>query len=89
MNVGVFVSLLTEAVSKKSDILKSDLFKDKLAQTACKAAIKGGDDIPLEEINELISGVLNENHVLVCPHGRPIVIKISEKEIEKWFKRIV
>ena len=68
---------------------KSDLFNDKLAQTACKAAIKGGDDIPLEEINELISGVLNENHVLVCPHGRPIVIKISEKEIEKWFKRIV
>lgn len=71
-------------VNKKS----SDLIRDFLAQTACKHAVKGGDVLTIEEIESLINN-LNSDMVLLCPHGRPIVVKITKKEIEKWFKRIV
>ena len=30
-----------------------------------------------------------EDTKLQCPHGRPVIVKLSKKEIEKWFKRIV
>lgn len=30
---------------------------------------------------------MNDLNVLLCPHGRPIVIKITKYDVEKWFKR--
>ena len=62
--------------------------KDKLASAACKAAIKGGMRISKEEIEELFR-LLDGNMGLRCPHGRPVVVKLTKKEIEKMFKRIV
>ena len=40
------------------------------------------------EINVLLAK-LKENIGLKCPHGRPVAIKITRTEIDKWFKRIV
>ena len=40
------------------------------------------------EVNSLIK-LLNGNINLKCPHGRPIAVRISRTEIDKWFKRIV
>lgn len=65
-----------------------DLLKDKLASAACKAAVKGGMDLTAEEIDALF--VLMDGDVgLKCPHGRPVVVKMTRTEIEKMFKRIV
>ena len=64
------------------------LLKEKIAQKACKASIKAGDKLSDEDIKCLIHK-LNGNLGLKCPHGRPIAVKISKMEIEKWFKRIV
>ena len=58
-------------------------------QMACKSAIKGGDDLSKSEINLLLSEMGNNNVVLFCPHGRPVVVRITKSEVEKWFKRIV
>ena len=58
-------------------------------QMACKSAVKGGDDLSDKEINYLIDKLKNDTEVLLCPHGRPIVVNIDKKQIEKWFKRIV
>lgn len=73
----------------KVNITSLDLIKDKLMQKACKASIKAGDELSNESIEKLLSEILSGNKVLQCPHGRPIFVKVSRNEIEKWFKRIV
>ena len=60
-----------------------------LYQIACKAAIKGGRKYDEAVIRWLINKLLSLPDVIVCPHGRPVLIKISRLEIDKWFKRIV
>ncbi len=64
------------------------LIRDKLASAACKAAVKGGRDLTREEIDRLII-LMDGNMGLRCPHGRPIVVKMTKTQIEKMFKRIV
>ena len=65
-----------------------DLIKDKLASAACKAAVKGGMDLTEDEIEDLFE-LMDGDMGLKCPHGRPVVVKMSKKELEKKFKRIV
>lgn len=65
-----------------------DLLKDKLASAACKAAVKGGMDLTKEEIDALFA-LMDGDMGLKCPHGRPVVVKLTKTELEKMFKRIV
>lgn len=65
-----------------------DLLRDKLATAACKAAVKGGDDLSKAEIDELFR-LIDGNFGLRCPHGRPVVARITRNELEKMFGRIV
>lgn len=67
----------------------SELINDKIAQTACKAAIKAGSELSDEQIKMLIN-IFNESTIPVqCPHGRPAIIRITRKDVDKLFKRIV
>ena len=75
------VLTLTEGQSKSA----SGLINEKLCQTACKHAIRAGDDVTKEEILYLIDEM--KGGIMLCPHGRPIVVKITQKELEKMFKR--
>lgn len=63
----------------------SGILNEKLCQTACKHSIRAGDSVSKEEIFYLIGKI--KNGVPLCPHGRPIVVKITKKELEKMFKR--
>lgn len=65
-----------------------DLLKDKLATAACKAAVKGGMDLTREEVDRLFA-LMDGNMGLKCPHGRPVVVKMTKTDLEKMFKRIV
>lgn len=89
MNISSFLSTLLSDIANKRTIDNLAIFKDKLMQNACKSAIKGDMDISNNEIKTLVMDMLKNNGVLYCPHGRPIVVKISKTEVEKWFKRIV
>ncbi len=82
-----FDDVLSDLYSLKS-LTVNDLLIEKLAQKACKSAVKSGDKLSNIEI-DLLLDKLKENIGLRCPHGRPIVIKITRMEIDKWFKRIV
>ena len=53
-----------------------------------KAAIKAGDKLSEDDIKIILSEIKG-NLGLKCPHGRPVVVKITRTEIDKWFKRIV
>lgn len=75
-------------VSGYRSIRLEDLLKDKLASAACKAAVKGGMDLSRNEIDKLFE-LMDGDMGLKCPHGRPVVAKMTKKEIEKIFKRIV
>lgn len=65
-----------------------DILKDKLASVACKSAVKGGMDVTMEEAVSLLEQ-MDGDMGLKCPHGRPVVVKMSKTELEKMFKRIV
>lgn len=83
-----FAMFLADKLNKNK-ITEADLLKDNLMQMACKSAVKGGDDLSSSEIELLLKEMKEKNVVLFCPHGRPIVVRLSKGEIEKWFKRIV
>jgi DNA mismatch repair protein MutL len=62
--------------------------KDFLAKTfSCKAAIKFGDSLSQIEMMALIDQLFATEMPYVCPHGRPIVVKISVDELDKKFGR--
>ena len=66
-----------------------DAARDEILHTvACKAAIKAGWDTEERELEKLVEAVLS-GQVKYCPHGRPVSIALSRKDLDKQFKRIV
>ena len=58
-----------------------------LASKACKAAIKTGDPISESEAEQLVNEV-REKGLLTCPHGRPILMKLTFSQLDSYFERI-
>lgn len=81
-----FDDLLSDISFKKETM--PELIHDKIAMKVCKAAIKSGKILSEDEIDALLKA-MKYNTALRCPHGRPVTVKISRTEIDKWFKRIV
>ncbi len=70
--------------------LSLELIKDKIATKACKAAIKGNDvSIKEEEIEKIVYDLEHCDNKFACPHGRPVITRLSKYEMEKFFKRIL
>ncbi len=88
MNLQKFFDDILNNTDELKTITANDVLMEKLAQKACKSAIKSGDKLSNLEINALLDA-LKENLGLKCPHGRPVAIKITRTEIDKWFKRII
>ncbi|MCR4897349.1 MAG: DNA mismatch repair endonuclease MutL [Lachnospiraceae bacterium] len=65
------------------------VIEEKIAGMACKASVKGGDKLTLQEAERLIDELLTLENPYNCPHGRPTIIVMTETELEKKFKRIV
>ena len=63
--------------------------KNKIATRACKNAVKAGDTLNQDEIDKILKMVENSTTPLLCPHGRPYVVKMSKNQVEKWFKRSI
>lgn len=58
-----------------------------LATTACKAAIKAGQELNFQQMKVLLSDLSRTPNPYTCPHGRPTIIKFSAKDLAKMFKR--
>lgn len=62
--------------------------RDELLHTvACKAAIKAGWHTEAQEREALVRQVLEREDIKYCPHGRPVSITLTRKQLEKQFKR--
>ena len=62
--------------------------RKRVAQMACKRAIKGGDRLNDEQIEGFMREMLKSDAMPTCPHGRPIVTEMTRYALEKRFKRI-
>ncbi|MGC8834677.1 MAG: DNA mismatch repair endonuclease MutL, partial [Armatimonadota bacterium] len=58
-----------------------------ITTAACKGAVKAGQALSPAEMRKLVQDLLDSENPLTCPHGRPIIVKISHQELLKWFKR--
>lgn len=73
---------------RKNEQFKQLEIRDNLAKSySCKAAIKAGDRISENEMRILVDKLFATSMPYVCPHGRPIVIKIPLEEFDKRFGR--
>lgn len=61
----------------------------RLATRACKAAIKAHDSLTMPEMEALCRRLTRARDPYHCPHGRPIFLRMSERELAKSFRRIV
>lgn len=66
-----------------------DLIDEKIASMSCKAAVKGNMKLSVQEVDTLIGELLSLDNPYHCPHGRPTIIAMTKRELEKKFKRIV
>lgn len=85
--------LLMEMIDSLSDEINrnapSNLIDEKIASMSCKAAVKGNMRLSAAEVDTLITELLSLDNPYHCPHGRPTIIAMSRRELEKKFKRIV
>ena len=58
------------------------------ATMACHAAVKANDPLTREKMQYLLDELRRTAHSSVCPHGRPVVLRLTRREIEKSFERI-
>jgi DNA mismatch repair protein MutL len=64
------------------------LLRERVIRSACRHSIKAGDALSPEEL-EALAKRLGDDIDLTCPHGRPIAVRITQRDLEKGFKRIV
>ena len=84
----LFLEMLDNLASEK-DKDPLGIFASRLATMACKAAVKGNNQMSDREANALIDELLTLENPYHCPHGRPTIISMTKTELEKKFKRIV
>ncbi len=74
------IDLLSE--SKNVDLLETAIIK-----MACRQAVKAGNRLNHQEMETIIEELLRVENYMNCPHGRPTMIKLSRRELDRMFKR--
>ena len=88
VDLAAFFGEVLSSMESLRAIRLADILKDKLATAACKAAVKGGETLTLDEVRALLKEMDGDTG-MKCPHGRPAVVRMKRSEFEKLFKRIV
>lgn len=79
----VFFSLLEEIKEEKIEERKKKI----LFTLACKTAIKAGESLTHEKMIYLVEELFKTSNAALCPHGRPITVRLKRSEIEKGLRR--
>ena len=86
---GESLHLAISAIEEAGNGAKEALVREKLIYASCKHAVKGGEPLYKEEIISLLKTYIEQGIPLTCPHGRPVVARLTKREMEKMFKRII
>lgn len=84
----LFYTILDSIKDKDKNKSKLNLEMDKIIKNACVKSVKSGDKLHIPEIKRLIEDLKNTDNPYTCPHGRPVIIKMTKYEIERMFERI-
>jgi len=80
---------LVDELAHSSTMKRLDNKQESLLTTmACRCAIKAGDFLRAEEIDQLLKDLQRVDNPYLCPHGQPIIISISHYELDKRFERM-
>ncbi len=82
----VFYSILDSL--KEVTKTNLDFVLDKIIKDACVKSVKSGDKLHISEVRALLNDLKITDNPYTCPHGRPVIIKMTKYEIEKMFERI-
>ena len=85
----LLIEMLDSLVDGINSSVAPDLIAEKVASMSCKAAVKGNSRLSRTEVEVLIGELLKLDNPYHCPHGRPTIISMTKRELEKKFKRIV
>lgn len=69
------------------DVTKNIIFEKALYQASCKAAIKAGREYPEGHQKWIVDKLMELPDITFCPHGRPVAMEISKKNIDRQFER--
>lgn len=83
--LGDTIEELTELTLAKRLMIQREAI---LSTTACKMAVKAGERLSYDEMVRLLSDLRQTSNPYLCPHGRPIVVCISNRELDKMFGRL-
>lgn len=64
------------------------ILDDMLHSIACKASVRANDTNSPRELETIVRRLFTDEKIRYCPHGRPVMFKLSKRELEKQFKRI-
>ena len=84
----LFIEIIDGLASNKNDTTPGTLL-ERVATMSCKAAVKGGSRLDERQAQELLKELMQLENPYNCPHGRPVMVKITQRELEKKFKRII
>ena len=87
-NIEQIISEIALSLMKNKKDVTVEFENELYHSMACKAAIKAHDTNDKKELYQLVKTVLEDNDVRYCPHGRPVLVVKSKKDMEKMFSRI-
>ncbi|MDY0063509.1 MAG: DNA mismatch repair endonuclease MutL [Bacilli bacterium] len=84
-----FVEEIIAQVILNKKTTKQEFLNNLAKELACKKSIKGNEFHSKMEFDFLLDDLSRARNPYSCPHGRPVIVKFTQSEIERWFNRLV
>ena len=83
----LFVDMVDELEKELRTKKVEDIYQKMITSLACHAAIKANYPLSLEKMRYLVADLFKTTLPMTCPHGRPIILRLSQRDLEKGFLR--
>jgi DNA mismatch repair protein MutL len=87
-SVGAIRALADDLEGLDKGARVEDALKRIAATTACHAAVKANAPLTHEKMMHILEELRETAYSTVCPHGRPVMLRLTRREVEKNFQRI-